>query len=319
MARRRVIDWKKLSKKLRKKPFVYRDLFKGIFACADDYGLCLLSILDIARVFLSYELDHGQVTLKKCETTLEEILSDPDPTFITWETGGEKYIAIIKWQDYQHVRHAGNADCPCPTEETLSLLSELSRKLITENLQKFTSFSDSKLQNLDHLKHTKKPLEVEEEDEEEVEGEVEGGDSVKSPGCSFCPELKNNPTEIQLLVKTCHDAWIASHDGKHPTFSAGRWIGILDRLKCQHGRDRVQQVYLHYLKSADDFISDKGFSITLFESKFDGVAQALDRGEIHGIGKKVRSGENREFNQAGSRRHPPSPSGSFPSTGEVKL
>lgn len=156
--------------------------------------------------------------------------------------------------------------------------------------------------------------------ETESDTDTENNNTLSPPSlCPFCKPLGKKSTDIQKLVKFCHEAYIAAR-GKHPTFKAGTWIGVLDPLMKQHNKAdgkeeekvRVQKVYEHYLKSQDSWIQGKSFGITLFTSNFDSVSDALDRKEIHGITSNRKAGQP-------IRRHDAAPPEAFGRSGKVNL
>ncbi len=147
MARRRVVDWKKLSQKFRRKGWQYTLTWEGILGCVDDFGLCLWSPLTIGSLLMEKEINDRKIAIVQVERIMEEFATGTDPQILTWESSGDRYLAVTKHQPYQRVRQPGNADCPCPPPEILRSLAPATRTLITENLQKFTTVESRDLQN----------------------------------------------------------------------------------------------------------------------------------------------------------------------------
>lgn len=165
MARRRVIDWKKASRSLKRKPWVEKLTWFAILGSVDDFGLCYWSPVQIGQMFMEEEINARKVSVKSIEACMESFAAGRDPRIVTWTVEGQRFLAVRKHQDYQRVRLPSNADCPCPPRSVLQKLSEPTRTLITGNLHKFTSFTDNE-----------SPPESEEEGEEEgeLEAELEG-------------------------------------------------------------------------------------------------------------------------------------------------
>lgn len=165
MARRRVIDWKKASRSLKRKPWVEKLTWFGILGSVDDFGLCYWSPVQIGQMFMEEEINARKVSVKSIEACMESFATGRDPRIVTWSVEGQRFLAVRKHQDYQRVRLPSNADCPCPPRSVLQKLSEPTRTLITGNLQKFTSFSGNEFAP---------ESEEEGEEEGELEGEAEG-------------------------------------------------------------------------------------------------------------------------------------------------
>jgi hypothetical protein len=161
MARRRVIDWKKASRSLKRKPWVEKLTWFGILGSVDDFGLCYWSPVQVGQMFMEEELNGRRVSVKSIEACMETFATGRDPRIVTWTVDGQRFLAVRKHQDYQRVRLPSNADCPCPPGSVLQKLSEPTRILIADNLQKFTSFTDDGF-----------APEAEEEAEQEGEAEV---------------------------------------------------------------------------------------------------------------------------------------------------
>lgn len=177
MARRRVIDWKKASRSLKRKPWVEKLTWFGILGSVDDFGLCYWSPVQIGQLFMEEELNGRRVSVKSIEACMETFATGRDPRIVTWTVDGQRFLAVRKHQDYQRVRLPSNADCPCPPESVLHKLSEPTRILIADNLQKFTSFTDDEF-----APEAEEEVEAEQEveAEHEVEGELEGEAEVNT-------------------------------------------------------------------------------------------------------------------------------------------
>jgi len=328
MARRRVIDWKKVRNFLAKRRvrlkrrqqrlgWPVKLTWFAILATADDYGMGDWSPADIAMTFMAEELDIHEITVAEVAEIMVTFTKGPDPSVVVWEHEGRPYFALPKSQDYQRVHSPANADCPCPPPQILAKLSPKTQRHIRESLAKFTSVPEGVFR-----------LEEEEEGEEEGEEEItprsKAGDvpsprSRKSKGqkeatCSFCAEPREVEDEsvapVHRLLQDYHDAYRAEHS-KCPTLStkdcAGAGAVFKRLLKAGHGIAEIRAVIRHGLQSEDNLMVNSGWSILQIGRQFDGIARALERGELHGT--RGRSG----------RRASPSPSEEHGGGGEVDL
>lgn len=303
MARRRVIDWKKVRKFLAKRRvrlkrrqrrlgWPVKLTWFSILAAADDFGMGDWSPADIAMTFMTEELDAHEITVAEVAEIMATFTKGPDPSVVVWQDEGRPYFALPKAQDYQRVHSPANADCPCPPPPILAKLSLKTRGHIREHLAKFTSIPEGVSR-------------LEEEEEEEVEGEGEAtprgkaGDApsarsrkTKAQGqaaCSFCANPRDVEDEsvapVHRLLQDYHDAYRAEH-GKCPTLStkdcgaAGTMFKRL--LKAGHSIAEIRAVIRHGLQSEDQLMLNSGWSLLQIGRQYDGIARALERGQAHG-------------------------------------
>ena len=156
MARRRVIDWDKVSRFLKGRRWHEKLTFFGMLKAVDDFGLAAWSPLQIGQAFMEEELNGRKVSLKAIEEAMQSFASGEDPSLLTYSHNGQTFYAMAKHQDYQNVHSPGNANCPSPPREVFTKLSEKTRGLICQHFDKFTT-------NL----YPEVEVEVEEEVEEE--------------------------------------------------------------------------------------------------------------------------------------------------------
>ncbi len=274
MARRRVIDWKKVRAFLRKRGFLLRRKRKplgwpvsltwfGILACADDFGMGEWSVTDIAMHFMEKELAADEINLREVGEIMETFTRGEDPSVITWEHDGRTLFVLPKHQNYQNVHSPQNADTPFPPRDVFTKLSPRMRRHFNKNFTKFTTFCD--------------PLfrpEVEVEIEVEVEGEEEGADSR---GCPFCRKPTKGPLqhyhdEAKRVLGRCLMI--------DPKFCGP----MISRREHILGRERCHKLFGVYLASEDQFVEKNGHSLSLFcsEKMQNGLAAALDGGFVHG-------------------------------------
>ncbi len=227
---------------------------------------------DFARLF-------GR-SVDEVEAALQNIASvGGDASLIVYEDG---IIRIRNWRKRQEGRKETEAHCQV-LDETLPEPCQNS----AEKLRDFDAIDKDKDLRLRERSKTKTT----------TEKEASAGDA---PGvtCSFCKPLPETPTEIQALVKTCHDIDVQIR-GRHPTLREGIWFGALNPLLKQHGAARVEAVFRHFMGTADSWLIQQGRKITDFASRFDGIAEALDDGRQHGT---TRSGSG-----TGDKRHQAAP------------
>jgi hypothetical protein len=70
MARRRVIDWKKSSRSLKRKSWVEKLTWFGLLGSVDDFGLCYWSPVQIGQMFMEEELNGRKVSVKSIEACI---------------------------------------------------------------------------------------------------------------------------------------------------------------------------------------------------------------------------------------------------------
>ncbi len=148
------------------------------------------------------------------------------------------------------------------------------RRLFCKNFAKFTSFSDP------HFRP-----EVEEEGEGEEEGEVEGADLRNPHVCSWC----SNPTdpadtakpEVTRLAQIYHDAYREAHQ-ECPAIGKPEFGGLKRALSEGKSFARIVAVLRHGVLSQEPWLVNRGHKINDLLANYQGISQALARGQIHG-------------------------------------
>ncbi len=305
MARRRVIDWRKLSRNLKGQPWHFKLTWCGVLANADGYGLCYHSPLQIGQAFMEEEINAGKISLRQIGQNLEALASGDDPRMLTWEHQGQQFIAVPKWQDYQSIRLTENADCPLPPAETFWRLSEKTRCLLCAGvmLGQFTAFSEEALAEqirsfernavvpatgqstvaLQKLYVSFAP-EGEEREKREGEGEVKA-ERAAPAACSWCDrptDPDGDKPEPQRLAQIYHNAYREAHSDCPVIGSAE--FGALGRMLSEKPFARIAAVLRHGVCSQDPYLVKRGHSLLdlLSKANFQGIAQALDAGVPHG-------------------------------------
>jgi hypothetical protein len=117
------------------------------------------------------------------------------------------------------------------------------------------------------------------------------GDAARA--CPWC----NNPTdpddvnlpETQRLMKVYHDAYRERHStcpAAGQTKGGKEW-GALSRLLGLAGSfATARDVIRHGVASEDSFVVDQGHTLAVIAMKYQGISQALQRGETHGIHRR---------------------------------
>lgn len=237
-------------------------VWSGIKKRADCFGLQTYDVLEVALAFLKWELTNKKVSLPWVEACLERFLAEPDPMILAYEFNGERFLAVRKWQDYQRNQHPANANCPVPPPETLRNLSKLTRGLITETLQKFSS-------NI--------PLDVDVEEEKEVERPESGNPETGKllPTCAFCRKPTNS------LLQRIHDEYRKRFPDQPclvivPGRDNKRLKSLLDTGRTA---DRIALVYAVALRldPPDAWLEREGYTIPAFVGAYSRAETASDK------------------------------------------
>jgi len=159
-----------------------------------------------------------------------------------------------------------------------------------------------------HSGPTQAPLRPRPKRERDMERDME--ERPPAP-CAWCsnPTDRNDPAkpEVQRLAQVYHDAYRAAHQDC-PTLGKAEFAG-LKRVLTERPFDRVAAVLCHGVRSEDAYLTRRGHKLLDLLSNFQGIAQALDAGCVHGA----------TMPKAPSRRQPIATADQFTETGEVKL
>ena len=124
----------------------------------------------------------------------------------------------------------------------------------------------------------------------------DGRSSVKTSGkpCPWC----SNPTdpdnddlpEPQRLMQLYHDAYRARPEGSCPVIgrNSKEWGALTRLMELAGSFARARDVIRHGVLSEDRFVVDGGHTLAVIVMKYQGIAQALDAGRVHGAAGKPR-------------------------------
>ncbi|MBN1250160.1 MAG: hypothetical protein JXC32_21025, partial [Anaerolineae bacterium] len=153
MARRRVIDWQKVKRFLRKRVYKIKRrprplgwpvklTWFGVLAAADDFGLGEWSAAEIGMIFMADEIEAGEITIPEISEIMDSFTAGEDPSVLTWEQDDRLYFALPKYQNYQRTHSPSNADVPCPPSAVFAKLSDKTQAIIRKNRDKFTTIPE---------------------------------------------------------------------------------------------------------------------------------------------------------------------------------
>lgn len=239
MARRRVVDWRKAAQKYRMKPWPVKLTWFGILGSVDDFGLCVWSPLGIGQVFMEKEINERKLSIASIERIMESFTQGADPEIAAWEFDGQRYLAVRKHQDYQHVQMPGNADCPCPPQAVLQRLSDKTRDLIMNNLQKFTSYSPTDLQKTLPLSGGQHFCEVEVEVERRLKGKEVEDESMQAATLA-CSSSENG--QHHKACMDCYHEEFQKLTGEKPRITAKEGALLKQTLAGYKEGDTWQKV-----------------------------------------------------------------------------
>ena len=112
--------------------------------------------------------------------------------------------------------------------------------------------------------------------------------------CSWC----NNPTdpddinlpEPQRLMQVYHDAYRERQTtcpAAGQTKGGKEWGALTRLLDLAGSFAKARDVIRHGVASEDSFVIDQGHTLAVIAMKYQGIAQALDRGETHGTHRRA--------------------------------
>jgi hypothetical protein len=153
-----------------------------------------------------------------------------------------------------------------------------------------------------------------------ADGTARAGESPASVGpgaatlCSWC----SNPTPIgdeakpapQRLMQVYHDAYRAQYR-ECPVPVAADWAGLKRLLKQGKPVERIAGVIREGVTCEEPFLARTGHKLSVILSNYQGIAQAVDRGEPYGA--------NRARGKETTRRHSPQDAGDPRDSGRMVL
>jgi len=219
VARRRIIDWIKVGRFLRKVPWHGKLTFFGMLASVDDFGLSEWSPLRVGQMFMELELNGKRMTVTAVEAHMEYFANLPDPAVITWEYAGFRYFAMRKHQDYQHVAGPRDAECPFPPRELFTKLSGKTQALMCKHFAKFTTWTEPDIRDF-----LAKTGDIEYEYECESESETEEEKALKG---------------AHSRIKDLYSNLYVGRTGERPLMTAPDFSLLRTRLHeaCKDARD----------------------------------------------------------------------------------